>query len=173
MFLDESAVLTNLVRRWARSPCGRRAPGAMPFGHWQRLTILGALGVNGIAGAMSIEAATSGAVLSAFLEKVLLPALRTVRPDAILVMDNLSAHKTKAVRALLDGSGFAYRYLPPYSPDFNPIEPAWAKVKTHPRTAAARTVDALHAAVGTALDDITPTNAHGFFRSAGCPAVPT
>ena len=87
---------------------------------------------------MSIPAATDGAVFCAWMEQVLLPELRRIRPDAVLVMDNLAAHKTKAVRALLDGSGFAYRYLPRYSPDLNPIEPAWAKVKGLLRRAAAR-----------------------------------
>jgi transposase len=84
-------------------------------------------------------------------------------------MDNLHAHKTAAVRALLDGSGFTYRCLPPYSPDLNPIELAWSKVKTLLRKAAARTVDALHAALGPALDAITAQDAQGFFRHAGYP----
>jgi transposase len=118
-------------------------------------------------GAMSVAAATDGAVFHAYLEQVLLPELRRTRPDAVLVMDNLSAHKTGAVRALLDSSGFAYRYLPPYSPDLNPIEMAWAKVKSLLRKAAARTADGLHAALGPALDAITAQDAGGFFRHAG------
>lgn len=173
MFIDESAALTNLVRRHGCSPRGTRACGVAPFGQWHRLTVLGALGVNGMVGAMSIEAATSGPVFHAFLDQVLLPALRITKPDAILVMDNLSAHKTQAVRHLLDDSGFVYRYLPTYSPDLNPIEPAWAKIKTHLRNAAARTAEALHAAVGVALDAITPTDAYGFFHHAGYPLVST
>jgi hypothetical protein len=89
-------------------------------------------------------------------------------------MDNLNAHKTAAVRALLDGSGFTYRYLPSYSPDLNPIELAWAKVKPGLRKAAARTVEGLHAALGPALDAITAQDAQGFFRHAGyaCPNQP-
>ena len=132
---------------------------------------MGALGAKGIAGAMSIAAATDGAVFHAYLEQVLLPELRRTKPDAVLVMDNLSAHKTASVRALLDASGFTYHYLPPYSPDLNPIEPAWAKVKGLLRKAAARTVDGLHAALGPALDAITAQDAQGFFRHAGyaCP----
>jgi len=89
----------------------------------------------------------------------LLPELRRRKPDAVLVMDNLAAHKTAAVHALLDGSGFAYRYLPRYSPDLNPIEPAWAKVKGSLRKVAARTVDGLYAACGPALDAITAQDA--------------
>jgi transposase len=131
-----------MVRGQARSPRGTRAHGAAPCGRWRRLTVIGALGIGGVAGAMTIEAATSGAVFHAFLDHVLLPELKRIKPDAVIIMDNLSAHKTKAVRALLDRSGFAYRYLPPYSPDLNPIEPAWAQVKARLRTAAARTAAA-------------------------------
>jgi transposase len=167
VFIDESAALTNMVRTEARSPRGERAHGTAPCGRWRRLSIIGALGIEGVAGAMTIEAATSGAVFHAFLDQVLLPELKRIKPDAVLVMDNLSAHKTKAVRALLDRSGVAYRYLPPYSPDLNPIEPAWAQVKARLRTAAARTAAALHDAVGAALDAITAGDAGAYFRHAG------
>ena len=171
VFIDETAALTDMVRGYGRSPAGERAHGAAPFGHWRRLTVIGALGCEGVVGAMGVEAATSGAVFGAFLERVLLPELRATKPDAVIVMDNLSAHKTKAVRALLEQSGFTYRYLPPYSPDRNPIEPAWAKVKARLRTAAAHTVEALHAALGPALDAITPRDAAGFSRHAGYATV--
>jgi len=93
--------------------------------------------------------------------------LRRSRPDAVLVMDNLPAHKAPQVRALLDRSGFAYRYLPAYSPDLNPIEPAWAKVKAMLRRVAARTAEALHRALGAALDAITPQDAARCFRHCG------
>ena len=94
-------------------------------------------------GAMSVEAATSAAVFHACLDEALLPELRRNRPDAVLIMDNLSAHKAPRIRALLDASGFSYRFLPPYSPDLNPIEPAWATVKARLRRVAAHTADAL------------------------------
>jgi transposase len=167
VFLDECGVLTNMARLWGRSPRGSRAVGTVPFGHWTRLTVLGALGIDGMLATMSIEAATSGAVFHAYLEQVLLPQLRRTKPDAVLVLDNLRAHKTAAVRRLLDGSGFAYRYLPPYSPDLTPIEPAWAKLKAELRRVAARTTEALHQALGPALDTITAQDASGFFRHAG------
>jgi transposase len=167
VFLDECGVLTNMARLWGRSPRGSRAVGTVPFGHWKRLTVLGALGIDGMLATMSIEAATSGAVFHAYLEQVLLPQLRRTKPDAVLVLDNLRAHKTAAVRRLLDGSGFAYRYLPPYSPDLTPIEPAWAKLKAELRRVAARTTEALHQALGPALDTITAQDASGFFRHAG------
>src|SRR5688572_12935909 len=160
-----------MVRSYARSPRGERARAAVPHGRWRRLTVIGALGLGGMAGAMTIEAATSGAVFAAFLDQVLLPELRATKPDAVLVMDNLAAHKTRAVRDLLERSGLAYRYLPPYSPDLNPIEPAWAKVKAQLRAAAARTAEALHDAVGGALAAVTPSDAAGFFRHAGYTVV--
>lgn len=167
VFLDECGVLTNMVGLHGRSPRGTRACASAPFGHWTRVTVLGALGAGGIVGAMSVEAATGAAVFHAYLDQVLLPALRRSRPDAVLVMDNLPAHKAPQVRALLDRSGFAYRYLPPYSPDLNPIEPGWAKVKAGLRRLAARTAEALHDACGPALASITPRDAAGFFRHCG------
>ena len=172
MFLDESAALTDLVRTHARSPRGERALGAAPCRRRERVTVIGALGLEGIVAAMSVAAvsvaaAADGAVFRAYLERVLLPELRRAKPAAVLVMDNLAAHKTKAVRELLDASGFAYRSLPAYSPDLNPIEPAWAKVKALLRKAAARTVDGLHTALGPALAAVTAGDARGFFRHAG------
>jgi hypothetical protein len=117
VFLDECGVLTNMARLHGRSPRGTRAQGTVPCGRWERLSVLGALGHEGMVASMSIQAATDGAVFCAYLEQVLLPELRRTRPDAVIVMDNLAAHKTLKVQALLDRSGFAYRYLPPYSPD--------------------------------------------------------
>ena len=167
VFLDEGGVLTNMVRLYGRSPRGQRARGTAPGGHWMRLTVLGALGVDGIAAAMSVQAATSAGVFAAYLDRVLLPELRRTRPDAVRVMDNLRAHKTAQVRRLLDRSGFTYRYLPPYSPDLNPIEPAWTKLKTELCRVAARTTDALYQALGPALGTITPQDAAGCFRHCG------
>jgi transposase len=167
VFLDESAALTNLVRTHAWSSCGERGLGTAPCGSWERVTILGAMSLDGMLAAMSIAAATDGEVFHAYLKQVLLPELRQVKPDAVLVMDNLNAHKTAAVRALLDDAGVAYRYLPRYSPDMNPIEPAWAKVKGRLQKAAARTVDGIYEALGPALDAISPQDAWGFFRHAG------
>jgi transposase len=167
VFLDECGVLTTMSRLHGRSPRGTRACASAPFGHWTRITVLGALGADGIVGAMGVEAATGAAVFHAYLDEVLLPELRRTKPDAVLAMDNLPAHKAPKVRALLDRSGFAYRSLPAYSPDLNPIEPAWAKVTAELRRVAARTVDALHEALGPALGAITPQHAAGFFRHCG------
>ena len=167
VFLDGCGVLTDMARLRGRSPRGTRAVGTVPFGHWTRLTVLGALGIGGMLATMATEAATSGAVFLAYLERVLLPKLRRTKPDAVLVLDNLRAHKTAAVRRLLDRSGFLYRHLPAYSPDLNPIEPAWSKLKAELRRVAARTAEALHQALGPALDTITAQDATGFFRHAG------
>ena len=167
VFLDECGVLTGMARLYGRSPRGARAPGTAPCGSWTRLSVLGALGHEGVLAAMSVEGATSGAVFRAYLEQVLLPALRERKPDAVLVMDNLGAHKTPEVRELLDGSGFPYRYLPSYSPDLSPIEPAWGQVKAELRRVAARDEDALHQALGPALDRVSAANARAYFRHCG------
>jgi transposase len=167
VFLDECGVLTNMLRLYGRSPRGTRARAAAPFGSWQRLSVLGAIGCEGIVAAMSVEAAVNAKVFGTYLQQVLLPELRRTKRDAVLIMDNLSAHKAPAVRALLDRSGFAYRYLPSYSPDLNPIEPGWAKVKAELRRVAARTVSALNEALGPALDAVTSQDATGFFRHCG------
>jgi transposase len=167
VFLDECGVLTNMARLYGRAPRGERARGTVPCGHWIRLSVLGALSREGIVAAMSVEAATDGAVFHAYLERVLLPELRRTKPDAVLVMDNLGAHRTPEVRKLLDRSGFAYRYLPSYSPDLNPIEPAWAKVKSELRRVAARSEAALQRALGPALDSISAANAAAYFRHCG------
>ena len=171
VFLDECGVLTNMARLYGRSPRGTRAPGSVPCGRWERLSVLGALGQNGMVASMSIQAATDGAVFCAYLEQVLLPELQRTRPDAVIVMDNLGAHKTPEVRAFLGRSGFLYRYLPPYSPDLSPIEPAWAQVKAELRRVAARDEDALQRALGPALDRVSAANAMAYFRHCGyqCP----
>jgi transposase len=167
VFLDECGVLTGMARLYGRGPRGERARGAVPHGPWARLSVLGALGHEGVLAAMSVEGAASGAVFHAYLDRVLLPELRRTKPDAVLVMDNLGAHKTPKVRELLDGSGFPYRYLPSYSPDLSPIEPAWAQVKAELRRAAARDKDALHRALGPALDRVSAANARAYFRHCG------
>jgi transposase len=162
VFLDESGLDTRLVRTHARAPRGERAVGRVPWKR-RRLTLIGALGLSGVVAMMTVAAATSAAVFLAFIEGVLAPALKR-RPDALVVMDNLSAHKTPAVRAALDRAGIGYRYLPSYSPDFNPMEPCWAKPKAHFRTCAARTPEALEAELPSVLGAITPHNAQGWFR---------
>jgi transposase len=155
-----------MTRPYARAGRGRRAPGKVPWGRWQRLTVIGALALDGVVASMSVAAATGTAVFLAFVEQVLAPALRA-RPDALVVMDNLPAHKAQAVRDALDRAGLAGRYLPPYSPDLNPIEQAWSKLKGRLRAEGARSREALEAALGPALATITARDARGWFRLAG------
>jgi len=171
VFLDECGVLTGMARLHGRGPRGERARAAVPHGPWARLSVLGALGHGGMLAAMSVAAATTGAVFHAYLEQVLLPELRRSKPDAVLVMDNLGAHKAGKVREALDRAGLGHRYLPSYSPDMNPIEQAWSKLKTHLRTVGARSKEALEAALGPALATITAQDARGWFRLAGYPTA--
>ena len=166
VFLDESGLDTRLTRSHARAPAGQRAVGRVPGGNWRRLTILGAMARDGLVAVMTVAAATSTAVFLAFLESVLIPALRT-RPGALLVMDNLAPHKAACARAALDRAGLEHRYLPAYSPDMNPIEPCWSKLKGDLRAAAPRSLDALNNALPGALDAITPDDARAWFHHCG------
>jgi hypothetical protein len=167
VFLDECGVPTGMARLHGRGPRGERARGAVPLGPRARLSVLGALGREGVPAAMSVEGATGGAVFHAYLERVLLPALRERKPDAVPVMDDLRAHETPEVRGLLDGSGFPYRHLPSCSPGLSPIEPARARVKAGPRRVAVRDKDASHRALGPALDRVSAANAAAYFRHCG------
>jgi transposase len=170
VFLDESGIDTRMTRSRARAPRGQRAVGKVPHGRWERLTVIGALALDGVVACMSVAAATGTAVFLAFTEQVLVPAMRG-RPDAIVVMDNLAAHKAEMVRDALDRAGLAHRYLPPYSPDLNPIEQAWSKLKAGLRARGARSRAALEQALGPALATISAQDAHGWFRLAGYPAT--
>jgi transposase len=170
VFVDETGIDTRMARTHARAARGRRAPGKVPWGRRERLTVVGALALDGgVIASMSIAAATGTAVFLAFVEQVLAPALRD-RPDAIVIMDNLPAHKAEAVRDALDRAGLRHRHLPPYSPDLNPIEQAWSKLKTRLRAEGARSREALEQALGPALAAITARDARGWFRLCGYPA---
>jgi transposase len=167
VFLDESGVTTKMARTHARAPRGQRAYGSIPLGSWQRLTVLGALACEGLVATMSIESATSTPVLLAYLEQVLVPKLQQVKPDAILVMDNLRPHRATEVQELLARAGIGLLYLPRYSPEFNPIEHAWAKMKEPLKAKAPRSLEALEEELKPALDTITAKDARGWFRHAG------
>jgi transposase len=166
VFLDESGLDTRLTRAYARAPGGQRALGRVPGGNWRRLTILGALARTGLVAVMTVAAATSTAVFLAFIESVLIPALHA-RPEALVVMDNLAPHKAASVRATLRQAGLEHRFLPAYSPDLNPIEPCWSKLKGALRSAAPRSIDALNAALPDALNTITTDDAQAWFRHCG------
>jgi transposase len=167
VFIDETGIDTRLVRRYARAAGGERAHGSVPFGSYERLTVLGALGVEGLLAPMVTTAATDTDVFLAYLDQVLIPELVAKKPGATVIMDNLKPHKVAEVKEKLEAAGLRLLYLPPYSPDFSPIEPAWSKVKALLRTAAARTRAALEAALLPALDAISPQDAAGFFAHCG------
>ncbi len=166
VFLDESGLDTRLTRTHARAPRGQRVVGRVPGGRWRRLTILGAIARDGLVAVMTVAAATSTAVFLAFLEQVLIPALRA-RPEVLVAMDNLAPHRAAAVRDALRRADLAHRYLPAYSPDMNPIEPAWSKRKGRLRAVAPRTIEALDAALPDALSTITPEDTRAWFRHCG------
>jgi transposase len=169
IFLDESGVTTQMTRAYARGCGGQRVAEATPQGHWKMLTILGALSLRGLVATMTIEEATDGDIFLAYVEQVLCPALR---PRDVVIMDNLSAHKVAGVRELIQAAGAELIYLPPYSPDLNPIEKAWAKLKQFLRALKARTAQALEQAITQALPHITPDNARAWFRHCGINYIP-
>ena len=162
--VDESGVTTEMTRRYGRAPCGERVREATPAGHWSTLTLLGAMSTAGLVATMTVESPTDGDVFLAYLEQVLCPRLE---PGQIVVMDNLGAHKVPGVRELIEATGAQLRYLPPYSPDCNPIEQCWAKVKQKLRSLKARTVGSLQEAISEAIVTITPDNASAWFAHCG------
>ena len=168
VFLDETGVSTKLTRLYARAPRGQRACGSAP-GHWRRLTVLGALGLGGFVAVMTVAVATDWPVFQAFLQQVLIPALRRHKPGATIVMDHLAAHRIPQARVLLEGAGFTLLPLPRYSPDLSPIEPCWSKLKTLLRAAEPRSIAAIDEQIGPALDTITLQDARGWFRHCGYP----
>jgi len=166
--VDETGITTDMVRTHARSARGERAHGSAPHGKWKKLTLIGGIALGREPVLMSIEASTDTDVFVAFVVKVLVPSLR---PGQVVLMDNLGAHKAPAVREAIEGAGCRLRFLPPYSPDLNPIEMCWSKIKTLLRTAAARTVEALNAALTGVLDSIALNDIHGWFTHCGYKAA--
>jgi len=164
MFLDESGVTTHMTRLWGRALRGECLAEATPQGHWKVLTTLGALSLRGIEAAMTIESPTDGDVFLAYVEHVLCPKLK---PGVVVVMDNLSSHKVRGVRQRIEACGAEVLYLPPYSPDFNPIEQLFAKLKALLRKAAERTIQALWAAIGRLLDDLPADECSHYLAHAG------
>src|SRR5271167_1404377 len=153
-----------MTPRYGRAPQGVRVREGTPAGHWHTLTLLGAITSDGLLATMTIESPTDSDVFLAYLEQVLCPRLRL---GQVVVMDNLSAHKHPAVRHLIEQAGAELLYLPPYSPDFNPIEPCWDEIKQCLRAAKTRAVDLLEKAVATAIAAVTPHNATAWFRHCG------
>jgi len=161
IYLDESGVTTSMTRLYGRCLGGRRIHEATPGGHWKILTILSAISTRGILATMTIEEPTDSDIFLAYVQQVLCPALR---PGDVVVMDNLSAHKAEGVRESIEAVGATVLYLPPYSPDLNPIEKAWAKLKQLLRSTKARTTEALEQAIAQLLPNITSQDALAWFR---------
>jgi transposase len=166
VFLDESGISTQMTRRFARACGGRRVHESTPEGNWKILTVLGAMSLDGMIATMTVEAATDAEIFLAFLDHFLCPRLQ---PGQIVVMDNLSSHKVPEVRERIEAVGAECLYLPPYSPDLNPIEKAWSKLKELLRSAKARTVTALETALSDLIPKILPQDAEAWFRLARTP----
>jgi transposase len=161
IFQDESGVTTSMTRLYGRAPRGIRIHETTPGGHWQILTILSAMNLRGMLATMTVPAATDAEIFLAYLDHVLCPKLT---PGDVVVLDNLSSHKVHGVRERIEQCGAEILYLPPYSPDLNPIEKAWAKLKQHLRTVKSRSNEELQNAIAQALPLITTENAKAWFR---------
>jgi transposase len=153
-----------MARTHGRAPRGERLRAAIPHGHWQTTTFVAGLRNSGIIAPMVLDGPINGELFGAYVEQILVPELRG---GDIVIMDNLGSHKGAGVRTAIEAAGASLLYLPPYSPDFNPIEKAFAKLKAKLRKAAARTVDTLWAAVAQIIDTFTPTECANYFASAG------
>ena len=164
MFIDETGLNTKMDRLRGRSPKGARLRMGLPHGHWRTTTFVAGLRLTGIDAPMLIDGAMDGDAFEAYVRQVLVP---TLAPCDVVIMDNLSVHKRPAVRAAIEAAGAKMLFLPPYSPDFNPIEFAFSKLKALLRAAAERTKDALWDAVAWAIDAITPQESANMFTAAG------
>lgn len=170
IFLDETWFTTAMDRLFGYAPRGQRLVAAVPHGHWKTTTFVGGLTTGGVIAPMVLDGAMDGAAFAAYVEQVL--AKETRRGD-LVVLDNLRAHKTAGVQAAFARCRLRYLYLPAYSPDLNPIENAFSKLKRLVRTAAERTVEGLWAAIGRLIDRFTPTECRNYFRHCGYAATKT
>lgn len=164
VFLDETWAKTNMTRLRGRAPRGRRLVAAAPHGHWKTTTFVAALRSDGLVAPGVFEGAINGRSFLAYVRQILAPVLK---PGDIVVMDNLGSHKVAGVRDAIEAAGATLRYLPPYSPDLNPIEQVFAKIKSDLRKQAARTVDALWQALGTIAAQLQSTQCQSYFRNSG------
>ena len=164
MFIDETWASTNMARRHGRCARGERLRVGVPHGHWKTTTFIGALTLRGFIAPFVLDGPINREAFEAYVEQVLAQELR---PGDIVIMDNLSSHKGPRVRALIEAAGAELRYLPPYSPDFNPIENAFAKLKALLRKAAQRTVEGLWTAIGDMLPVFKPQECRNYFAAAG------
>ena len=164
VFVDETGASTKMARRRGRAMRGQRCRAPVPHGHWKTTTFVGALRLSGMTAPMVLDGAMHGAAFLAYVEQVPVPSLK---PGDIVVMDNLAVHRSAAVREAIQGAGAERLFLPPYSPDLNPIEMAFSKFKAHLKRRAARTVNELWDAIAQAIDTYTPNVCHNYFAAAG------
>ncbi len=164
VFIDETWAKTNMARQYGRAPRGQRLDAAVPHGHWKTSTFVAGLRCDGIVAPFVIDCAMNGAIFRTYVDEVLAPELR---PGDIVVMDNLGSHKVDGIRQSIERRGATLRYLPPYSPDLNPIELAFAKLKAMLRAAAARSLHQLWDRIGILLQCFSPNECANFFRHAG------
>jgi transposase len=164
VFIDETWASTNMARTHGRAPRGERLRSPVPHGHWKTTTLVAGLRNTGMVAPMVLDGPINGELFRTYVEEVLVP---TLRPGDVVIVDNLGSHKGAAVRTAIEAAGASLLYLPPYSPDFNPIEHAFAKLKAMLRKAAARTIDALWATIGRISDAFTPDECANYFAAAG------
>jgi transposase len=164
VFLDESGADTAMARRYGRAPRGERVRAPIPHGHWKTTTLTAAVRMDGVGACLAFDGATNSACFEAYIGECLVP---TLKPGDIVVMDNLSCHKSAEVRRLIQSVGAEVRYLPAYSPDLNPIEEMFSKLKAFLRRAAARTTEALIDAIGEGLKSVSTADIAGWFGHMG------
>jgi len=153
-----------MARRYGRAKRGERCRASVPHGHWKTTTFVGALRIEGMTAPMVLDGAMHGAAFLAYVEQALIP---TLTPGDIVIMDNLPAHKPAAIRTAIEDAGAELRFLPPYSPDFNPIEMAFSKLKAYLKKAAARTIPDLWDAIAEGIETFTPDECENYFAAAG------
>lgn len=164
VFVDESGANITLVPRYGRAPKGTRCPGSVPRNYHENLTLFASLSLDGLTSAMLLDGAADRVAFEVYLRHMLIP---TLRPGQIVILDNLAVHKQAALRHLIHAAGCRVLFLPSYSPDFNPIELAFAEIKAYLRRMAARTREALELEIGHAIDRVTPQHAVNYFRHCG------
>jgi transposase len=164
IFIDETWAKTNMARRYGRAPRGERLVAAVPHGHWMTSTFIAGLCDDRLLAPAVFDGAINGELFLAYVEQVLAP---TLRPGDTVIMDNLGSHKVAGVRQAIEAAGAKLLFLPPYSPDFNPIEMVFSKLKAELRKRAIRTVEALWAALGAIADSLTPKECANYLRHCG------
>lgn len=168
IFIDETWATTNMARLRGRARRGERLRAGIPHGHWKTTTLVAGLRLTGIAAPMVLDGPINRDAFTAYVEQVLVPELK---PGDIVIMDNLSSHKSKAIAEMIEAAGASLAYLPPYSPDFNPIENAFAQLKAGLRKAAERTVTGLWNAIASLIKNVTPQQCQNYFAAAGYDAL--